>query len=208
MAEGRMLKKGISQSHEFAALQAVKAQLLYVLILPHLDIKGRMKADPRIIKGIVVPLLNFSCRKIWEYERDMHKVGLIKLYNSNGQWYLEATKFIDLQNLRLNHEADSQCPDPVTGQPPKPDESAPAQVQVKKVKFEYTEDFEKFWRTFKGRWNPDRSCYDKGSKFEAFTEWKKLSDREKQKATVAAAGTGAKFTPDGCRWLKTKRWEE
>lgn len=207
MAQGRMLKKRISQSHKFAALKSHNARLLYIMLIPHLDIKGRFEADPKIIKGAIVPLLNFSQQKIWEYEQDLHRVGLIKLYKVNSQWYLEAMKFSDFQILRENHEAKSECPEPTTDQLQKLE--SPIKVKLSKVKeSKYTALFETFWKNFKGRWNRDADRHDKGSKHQAFQEWGKLSQDEQQKAFKAAPHSGGEFTQDGCRWLKYKRWED
>lgn len=134
MAEGRMIKKRISLSHKFAKLKSNNARLLYLMIYPHLDIEGRIEANPKLIKGQVVPLLPFSLPKINEYLRDMHSVGLIKLYDVNGQSYLEVTKFKVFQQLRSDKEAKSQCPDPKTGQVQELDRPTPAKVKISKVK--------------------------------------------------------------------------
>ena len=128
MAQGRMLKKRISKSRKFAALKSHNARLLYLMIYPHLDIEGRIEADPRLLKADVAPLLNFSERKITEYLEDMHRVGLIILYTKedNGDLCLECTKFKDFQVLRENKEAPSNIPAPSTGQVRELDGSSPA----------------------------------------------------------------------------------
>lgn len=210
MAEGRMLKKRISQSHKFAALKSNSARLLYLMIIPHLDIKGRLEADPKIIKGLIVPLLNFSQRKIWEYEEDMHRVGLIKLYSSNEQWYLEVTKFGDFQSLRDSHEAKSQCPDPATGELRELDGTTTAKVNISKVKEskgKYTKEFELFWTKFKGRWSADKG-YVKVGKYAASEEWEKLTLEEQRKAWQNADKGSCEFKPDACRWLKNKMFDD
>lgn len=209
MAEGRMLKKRISKSHKFAALKTHNARLLYLMIYPHLDVKGRIDADPTLIKGEITPLLNFSRQKIWEYLEDMHNVGLLRLYKVNGQWYLDVSKFLDFQSLRPEREADSQCPDPPEGQLPELDGRTPAKVNVSKGKVSkgYSPKFLTFWSKFKGRWNADKSRYDKGGKSDASVEFEKLPAADQEKATAAAHKTGGKYTQDACRWLKGKRWE-
>lgn len=86
--------------------------------------------------------------------------------------------------------------------------SAKSRVLKSRVpKSKYNEVFEKFWKTFKGRWNADRSRYDKGSKLEAWVVWQKLAEADIRNAMMGANKTGHKFTPDCCRWLKEKRWE-
>lgn len=75
-------------------------------------------------------------------------------------------------------------------------------------KDKYNAEFENFWKSFKGRWNEDRGRYDKGSKLEAWAEWKLLTANERTLALKAAKSTGHKFTPDCCRWIKKKMWEK
>jgi len=226
MAEGRMLKKRISQSHKFATLKSHNARLLYLMLIPHLDIKGRFEADPKIVKGIVVPLLNFSKRKILEYLRDLHACKLIKLYKINDQWYLEATKFANFQSLRENHEAKSQCPDP-TNNNTTPDSPftpnttpisttdqlqelvSPIKVKLSKVKeSKYSEEFEVFWKKFKGRYDPDNDRYIKVGKWPAFEEWEKLSPEQQTHATAAADRVRGKYVPDARRWLKNRLFDD
>lgn len=75
----------------------------------------------------------------------------------------------------------------------------------------YTDDFEKFWKKFKGRFNPDRGPYGtyvKVGKFEAFQEWKKLPKDEQKKAIAVAEKAGGQYTPDPCRWLKRKMFDD
>ena len=72
----------------------------------------------------------------------------------------------------------------------------------------YSESFLLFWRAFKGRWNADKSRFDKGGKEEAFIEWELLTLDQRKRAVKVAGKTGDKLTKDACRWLKYKRWED
>ena len=77
-----------------------------------------------------------------------------------------------------------------------------------KKEYIYTDEFETFWKAFKGRWNPDTSRFEKGGKQEAFEEWTKLKPEQQNLALLAAPKTGSKITKDACRWLKYHRWED
>ncbi len=140
MADGRMLKKQISRSRRLAELKTDSARLLYTWIIPHLDVKGRIEADPNIIKGEVVPrLTTYTLPKIQEYLEDMAAVGLITLYRSDGDQYLEMRKFEDHQSLRLNREAPSRIPSPeesgtTPGVIPEQSGSTPAEVKIREEK--------------------------------------------------------------------------
>lgn len=116
MAEGRMLKKRISRSKKFASLKSDRARMLYLMIYPHTDVKGRMEADPDLIKSQVVPRLSLSERQIMEYLQDMASTGLILLWRENGDLYLEITRFEDFQSLREDREAPSTIHDPTPEQ--------------------------------------------------------------------------------------------
>lgn len=116
MAEGRMLKKRISRSKKFASLKSDRARMLYLMIYPHTDIRGRMESDPDLIKSQVVPRLSLSERQIMEYLLDLASVGLILLWRNDGDLYLEITRFEDFQSLREDREAPSVIDDPTPEQ--------------------------------------------------------------------------------------------
>jgi len=59
-----MLKKRVSYSKKYASLKNWRARELYLLMLPHLDVDGRLEADPQLIKGQIVPLLSYTTRQI------------------------------------------------------------------------------------------------------------------------------------------------
>lgn len=75
----------------------------------------------------------------------------------------------------------------------------------------YSDEFEDFWRKFKGRWNPDKGDsggYVKVGKFAAWEEWQKLSKADQVKATAVADKVSGKYTPDACRWLKKRLFDD
>ena len=51
MAEGRMLKRNISESRRLAELKTDQARLLWTWIIPFLDSEGRSYASAEMIKG-------------------------------------------------------------------------------------------------------------------------------------------------------------
>lgn len=80
-------------------------------------------------------------------------------------------------------------------------------TKVKKSK-EYTLEFENFWNKFKGRYDPENDRYIKVGKWEAFLEWEKLLPEQRKKADVVANKVRGKFTPDACRWLKRRMFDD
>ncbi len=75
-------------------------------------------------------------------------------------------------------------------------------------KSRYDDDFQAFWKKFRGRWDTDKGAYTKVGKYLAWQEWKRLTGYEKKQAVAVAHRTGGKFTPDACRWLKRKLFED
>jgi hypothetical protein len=147
-----MLKKQISRSKKLAELKTDSARLLYTWIIPHLDVKGRLEADPQLVKGEIVPRLNtFTVDNVQEYLEDMRDVGLIKLYQVDGDQYLELINFEKHQYLNHDREAKSTIPGPTpdnsgptpdnsgstpdnSGSTPDNSESTPAQSKASKSK--------------------------------------------------------------------------
>lgn len=113
MAEGRMLKRAVSESRRLAELKTDSARLLWTWILPYLDIQGRYVADPDLIRGKIVPRLkSFTPRFVAECLEDMYRVGLIILYEIDGERYLQFRNFHEFQNLREDREGKSKIPAP------------------------------------------------------------------------------------------------
>ena len=125
-----MLKKNISISEKFAALKSDTSRMLWMMILPHLDIKGRFHANPAIIKGVIVPLLKVGIKKIQDCLGDLDRVGLINLYETKGQKYLQFADFEKYQLLRPEREAKSSIPAPLQEY----SSTTPAQVKLSKDK--------------------------------------------------------------------------
>src|SRR3990167_5991840 len=111
MPLGRMLSKKISYDEALANV-SIEAAFLYTWCIPHLDVKGRIYADPNILKGIVVPYVKkLTVKKIAEYCQELHNEGLVILYGSE-QLYMEFKGFHKNQKINKDREADSNIPNP------------------------------------------------------------------------------------------------
>jgi len=87
----------------------------------------------------------------------------------------------------------------------------PAKSRVEKSRVEksnYSVFYEAFWKKFKGRWNPDKDSYIKRGKYEGWLEWQLLTEQEQKKAFAGADRPSGKFTPDACRWLQRKMFDD
>ena len=135
MAQGRMLKKNISNSKKLASLDNDTERLIYTWLLIHLDVEGRFSADPFVIKGNVFPRIKkISIKKIEKGLESLKKAKLLILYRVDNDKYLQYFKFNDMQNLRKDRESPSDIP------PPPPDllrsnsRPDPGQVKLSKDK--------------------------------------------------------------------------
>lgn len=116
MAEGRMLKRCISESKKLGRLKSDSARLLYTWLIPWLDVEGRHSADPEIIKGHIFPKVkNTTPRKISTLLDILNDEKLIILYIANGESYLQFLKFQELQTIRKDREGESKIPSPSQG---------------------------------------------------------------------------------------------
>jgi len=147
MAEGRMIKKRISRSKKLARLKSDTAKVLYFMIYPHADVKGRMEADAEIIKGMCIPYFNWDIKKIHKNLKLLHDIGLIILYNVNNEQCLQITRFADFQTLKEDREAKSTIPAPNSGVTQEDSgvnqENSP--LSLSKVKDNIEQDFNLLW---------------------------------------------------------------
>lgn len=224
MAKGRMLTKSISTSRRLADLKTDSARLLYTWMIPHLDVEGRMIADPLVIKGLVVPrLFTMTPESINEYLADMVAVDLISLYRCDGDRYLELRKFADHQTLREDREAASKIPPPPEDAGSTPAEAnltqakanqiqvLPARSPSKREPVALDENFEVFWRAYAmpaGR--------ERGPKTKALQEWQRLSEADQRKAFYllktymqeTAKNEDGRYRKMPYLYLKERRWEQ
>jgi len=132
MAKGRMLKKAICESRRVMNLKNDTNRLLYTWLIPHLDVEGRMHADPELFKGKVAPRLkHVTPKKIEDALLDMGDNELILLYEVDGDKYLELRNFHKHNAVRKDREGESLIPPP--GELPENSRTTPAQVKLSKV---------------------------------------------------------------------------
>ena len=111
MPKGRMLNKKISYDEKVAKL-SLEAVLLYTWSIPHLDVEGRMYAEPSIIKGTVAPYVrDLTIEKIEQCLGELQTADLVIVYG-NGVRYVEYNGFFKNQTLVNNREAPSSIPPP------------------------------------------------------------------------------------------------
>lgn len=110
MARGRLLHKKISASVQVDRL-SINAKLLFTWALAHADDDGRLKGDPKYIKAIVVPMLEWSSDQVKEYLEEIKKIGLIDWWKAeDDEMYIQFIKWTDHQKIRKNRYHPSELP--------------------------------------------------------------------------------------------------
>lgn len=84
-ARARMIHGSISISERVNKL-GVKGALLYTWLIPHADDYGRMSANPRVVKAMVLPLLDeITLEDIKVLLDRMYQLALITIYAVNPE---------------------------------------------------------------------------------------------------------------------------
>ena len=99
MASARLLSKNIILSRKLNMVSE-GAENLYYRILVMSDDFGCYHADSAIIKGKIYTLRQISLSSIEERLQELTSINLIKMYEVNGESYVQIVKFEDHQKFR------------------------------------------------------------------------------------------------------------
>lgn len=111
MARGRMLDQRFTQSDKLNDTPR-DHRLIYASLLPYLDRKGRMCAEPMVVKVTVFRRSDFTIEEIADALNNLAKAGLIRLYaDKDNEAILEVTDFLKF-NSPNSRERDSDFPGP------------------------------------------------------------------------------------------------
>lgn len=113
MARGRMIDKVIILSQKINAISE-GAENLYYRIYVISDDFGLFHADPKILKGQAYTLRNVSIATIKKRLNELTEIGLIKIYEINGERYLEIQEFEKHQTFRKDYTRKAYHPRPST----------------------------------------------------------------------------------------------
>ena len=204
-----MLKKEISDSKKLGRLPSDRPRVLYFMMLPHLDVKGRLYADPQKIKGQIVTMLPYSPAAIQKALEQLHEVGLIVLYQINGDQYLEYTRFSDFQRINADREAESK----ISG--PTPDNSGVIQrtpLKLSKDKLSLSKDkemsiFDESRKLFKGTKRGLQTEFDNFRKHE---DWEDVLPLLKPAVVnqIAWRVEDGRYWKNFKTWINQRCWEE
>ena len=144
MARGRMLNKKVCMNGQFNSLPSDTCRLFATWMIPHLDIRGVMHADPQIARSLVFPRRqDVTNEMISEYLEAMNQCDLIVRFEANGEQWLHWPGFSRNQiGVRYDRELPEFPPPPGwvateetdTESIPISAGKVPAEVKLSKVK--------------------------------------------------------------------------
>src|SRR3990167_3598798 len=109
MAKARMLHRSISTSSQVNRL-SLPARLLFTWMIPHADDEGRLKGSAEYIKASVVPMTNWTFKRIKSYLEEIKSSGLIHYWQQNNEWFIEFAKWRQYQQIRKDRFEYSNLP--------------------------------------------------------------------------------------------------
>lgn len=110
ISKGRMIRKDISRSKGFAALSK-DAQVLFCMMIPHLNSHGKMNGSPHFVKGEVCPLIKFlTVAVIGRCLKEINAKTSVKWFERDGLFWVHATHFKEHQNLDTNKLGTDEMP--------------------------------------------------------------------------------------------------
>lgn len=106
-----MIAKSISTSTRISEVSTF-AKLLFTWIIPHCDDYGHLDANPKIVKAIVVPLLDEGADDVKKALEELAVKKLIRFYETEGRKYLEIDKWDDHQTFKTDRPLNQHSPLP------------------------------------------------------------------------------------------------
>lgn len=109
MAIARMVHKKISISIQVNKLP-LPARLLFTWMITHADDEGKLKGEPEYIKATVIPMTNWSEKRIESYLELIKEAGLIHYWQLKDEWFIQFAKWNEYQSIRQDRLKVSKLP--------------------------------------------------------------------------------------------------
>jgi len=104
-----MLHSKISVSSQVHRL-SLPAKVLFTWMIAHGDDEGRLKGDIDTVRGLVVPLMGWSVKKVQSYVLELKEQRLIYYWKENNEWFIEFVKWTDYQYIQKDRFKRSTLP--------------------------------------------------------------------------------------------------
>ena len=109
--QSRLISTNLSDDKGFAAL-STKAQVLFLMIIPHLNPYGKMCGGVGSIKDTVCPrIAGITTANLPKLLHEISKYTSIKWFEFDGRSWIHATRFGQYQKLRNDRSGPDMLPD-------------------------------------------------------------------------------------------------
>lgn len=100
ITKGRMIRRSISDSQKFASLSK-ESQVLFCLIIPHLNSHGKYSGSPFTVKGEICPLIEWlNTKQIEKCLTEINDKTSLKWFKHGERFFLHAISWKEHQELR------------------------------------------------------------------------------------------------------------
>lgn len=131
ITEGRMIRRRISDSNDFASLSA-EAAVLFCIIIPHLNSHGKLQGGPAFIKEITCPKIKYlTLENIPVLMEEISSKTDMKWFVFDGRHWIHAIHFTEHQKLNPNKIGQDLLPTYSDLSPELVTHEAKAKVKVK-----------------------------------------------------------------------------
>lgn len=89
---------------------SLPVKLLFTWMIAHADDEGRLRGEPAYIKATVVPMTNWSLKKIESYLKEIENVELINWWTQKDEKFIEFIKWNEHQSIRPDRFKRSSLP--------------------------------------------------------------------------------------------------
>lgn len=200
-----MIYAKIWTSEQFGKISD-KAKLLYIGMITLADDDGRLRGNPLYLRSQIFTYNDMPLDEVKQLRDEIVSTGLINVYTVDNFEYIEHPKWEEYQTIRKDLYSPSSLPPRHASVTDSLRKSTLSKDKLSKDKVRdiYTPKFEKFW-----------SLYPKKvGKKNAFEQWKKLTDAERNKTLddIPKRSEDDKwvngYIKDPERYLKNRQWED
>lgn len=110
MANGRFISNTLGASHKFSAVASDTHRVMYMLLITHTDVEGRLDADPRVLNGRAFTLMGWTTDQVQDGLVALADAELLHLYSVDGRQYAEIVDFHKHNKVRKDREKASDIP--------------------------------------------------------------------------------------------------
>ena len=197
----RNLRASFVDSKKINMLSA-EGERMFIRLIVHVDDFGRCEADPELLLGKLFSrqLTKICVERVCCWLTELQSVGLVHLYEVDGQSYLQMLKWVKGRAHESKYPAPIEhveCFKDDNKQEEQDDSSESSKV-----------DYELFWTAYPR----------KVGKQSAWLAWKRIKNRpdvgvlvaavERQSKTKQWMDDGGKYIPHPTTWLNQHRWQD